>query len=86
MDARTIANQALVLDLLEWLAGGDRPYAEVMDAWRTSCPRLTIWEDACDLRFVARGATGLVRLTDDGRAFLRAGRPSCAEMGAETVR
>jgi hypothetical protein len=44
----------LVFDLLEWLAISPRPYAEVMDAWRTSCPRLTIWEDAVDLGFVVR--------------------------------
>jgi hypothetical protein len=38
----------LILDLLEWLASGKRAYEEVMDAWRTSCPRLTVWEDAND--------------------------------------
>jgi D-3-phosphoglycerate dehydrogenase len=42
--------EALVLDLLEWVAPAPRPYAEVMDAWRTSCPRLAVWEEA-----VARG-------------------------------
>ena len=36
----------LILDFLEWIGGGPRPYAEVMEAWRTSCPRLTVWEDA----------------------------------------
>ena len=36
----------LILDFLEWVAARPRPYAEVMDAWRTSCPRLTVWEDA----------------------------------------
>ena len=34
--------EALILDLLEWLANGERTYEEVMDAWRTSCPRLTV--------------------------------------------
>lgn len=33
---------ALILDLLEWLGPGARPYSEVLDAWRTSCPRLPI--------------------------------------------
>jgi D-3-phosphoglycerate dehydrogenase / 2-oxoglutarate reductase len=37
---------ALVLDLLEWIGPGARPYAEVMEAWRTSCPRLPVWEEA----------------------------------------
>jgi hypothetical protein len=31
---------------LAWIADGGRSYGEVMDAWRTSCPRLSIWEDA----------------------------------------
>jgi hypothetical protein len=38
--------EALIADLLAWLAAGERSYEEVIDAWRTSCPRLTVWEDA----------------------------------------
>ena len=37
---------ALVIDLLEWIGPGARPYAEVIDVWRTSCPRLPVWEEA----------------------------------------
>lgn len=37
---------ALVLDLLEWIGRGERPYRDVMEAWRTSCPRLPVWETA----------------------------------------
>jgi len=37
---------ALVMDLLEWIGPRGRPYAEVIDAWRTSCPRLPVWEEA----------------------------------------
>jgi D-3-phosphoglycerate dehydrogenase len=37
--------EPLIGDLLEWVGTG-RPYAEVMDAWRTSCPRLPVWEEA----------------------------------------
>ncbi len=51
----------LILDLLEWLAASPRSYPEVMDAWRTSCPRLTVWEDAVD--------AGLVRCTQEGKAL-----------------
>ena len=36
----------LILDLLEWIGPGHRAYTEMMDAWRTSCPRLPVWEDA----------------------------------------
>ena len=38
--------QALVLDLIEWVGPRPRPYAEVIEAWRTSCPRLPVWEEA----------------------------------------
>lgn len=34
--------------LLEWIAAQPRTYAEVMDAWRSTCPKLTIWEDVLD--------------------------------------
>ena len=45
--------EPLILDLLEWLAKSERTYEEVMDAWRTSCPRLTVWEDANDRGLIA---------------------------------
>jgi hypothetical protein len=66
----------LTIDFLAWLAGGPRPYGEVMEAWRTSCPRLPVWEDAIDHGLVARthrvGETPLVELTARGRALLAA--------------
>ncbi|HEY5553180.1 MAG TPA: hypothetical protein VIK52_14905 [Opitutaceae bacterium] len=39
-------NTALTIQLLEWIVSEPRTYAETLDAWRTSCPRLSIWEDA----------------------------------------
>ena len=45
---------ALVLDLLEWIGAAPRPYDEVLDAWRTSCPRLPVWEEANERGFVLR--------------------------------
>ncbi|HEU4378271.1 MAG TPA: hypothetical protein VFR73_06820 [Hyphomicrobiaceae bacterium] len=64
----------LILDLVEWVARQPRAYADVMDAWRTSCPRLTVWEDAVDRGFVARqradGAAISVVATPAGRQFL----------------
>ncbi len=69
-------HKALILDLLEWLAEGPRPYQEVMGAWRTSCPRLTIWEDTVDAGFVriesGDNSTQLVWLTTRGFEFLQA--------------
>jgi hypothetical protein len=65
----------LILDLLEWIAREPRSHADVIDAWRTSCPRLTVWEDAVDRGFAVRehghGRDVLIRLTADGREFLR---------------
>lgn len=66
---------ALVLDLVEWVAKQPRPYAEVMEAWRTSCPRLTIFEDAVDGGLIesrtAPGGGVLVAVTAAGTAALR---------------
>src|SRR5262249_47614012 len=39
---------ALTLELLNWVAERPRTYGETMTAWRTSCPRMPIWEDARD--------------------------------------
>jgi D-3-phosphoglycerate dehydrogenase len=73
---------ALILDLLEWLDHSPRPYAEVMDAWRTSCPRLPVWEDANDRGLVERqrvaGSGELVTVSPKGRAYLREGRSAAA--------
>jgi hypothetical protein len=66
---------ALVIDLLEWLAARERSYEEVMDAWRTSCPRLPIWEDANDLGLVTRqeiNGRNTVHVSPSGRALLDA--------------
>jgi len=65
--------EALVLDLLEWLAKGERSYEEVMEAWRTSCPKLPVWEDANDRGLVAREDSNgrcIVRITASGFALL----------------
>ena len=45
---------ALILDLLDWIGPQSRPYAEVMDAWRTSCPRLPVWEEANARGYIIR--------------------------------
>lgn len=48
----------LIAQFLAWLDERPRSYAETMEAWRTSCPRLSVWEDA--------SLAGLVRLEDGG--------------------
>lgn len=66
-------NRSLVLDLVECIADAPRPYDELMAAWRTSCPRLPIWEDATDAGFIVRVGE-MVTATPAGRAFLLAER------------
>ena len=69
----------LILDLLEWIGPGQRPYAETMEAWRTSCPRLPVWEDATDLGLIERrrepGHVAVVSVSASGAAHLRRHRP-----------
>jgi D-3-phosphoglycerate dehydrogenase len=71
--------EPLILDLLEWLGSAPRPYDEVMSAWRTSCPRLPVWEEANERGFIQRrrttGPAVLVALSTLGRAHLRCHRP-----------
>jgi hypothetical protein len=62
------ASDALTIQMLAWLAERPRTYEETMEAWRTSCPRLSIWEDACCKELVKGGST--ITLTDRGRAML----------------
>jgi hypothetical protein len=65
--------ESLILDLLDWLAARDRTYEEVMDAWRTSCPKLPVWEDANDRGLVAKEMVNggrVVRVTPAGLALL----------------
>jgi hypothetical protein len=66
----------LVLDFVEWIARAPRAYSEVVATWRTSCPRLPIWEDAADAGYVARdtiaGFGMVVTVTEEGEKLLRA--------------
>ena len=78
-DVTATITAPLILDFLEWLTQEPRPYAEVMEFWRTSCPRLTVWEDAVDRGLVVRRRTderpAVVEVTPLGhRALDRAGR------------
>ena len=65
---------SLILDLLAWIGDEPRPYAEVMEAWRTSCPRLPVWEEARERGLVSRrrvpGAQSVVALSAAGAEYL----------------
>jgi D-3-phosphoglycerate dehydrogenase len=74
--------EALILDLLEWLGPRPRPYAEVIEAWRTSCPRLAVWEEADARGLLTReyqdGLGSVVSASMAGREYLashRRGQP-----------
>ena len=65
----------LIDDLIDWVDRKPRTYAEAIDAWRTSCPRLPVWEEAFDRGLVSRtlvGGTPHIVLTDAGKAALPA--------------
>jgi hypothetical protein len=71
--------EALIADLLEWLAAGERTYQQVMEAWRTSCPKLPVWEDANDRGLVtSRRVDGrtLIGVSPSGQVWLQQRRPS----------
>ena len=71
MSGSTVEN--LILNLLEWLADSERSYEDVISAWRTSCPRLPVWEDANDrglVTVVEVNGRCVVRITRLGLALL----------------
>jgi hypothetical protein len=74
-----MADAALTHDLLAWIAERPRTYADTMEAWKTHCPRLSIWEDAL-LDGLLSVRAGRVGLTPAGEAAL-GGRGSLAATG-----
>ena len=76
VDARPLVVSRPILELLAWVDERPRTYAETMDAWRSNCPRLSVWEDALadDLVEVVRRADAsgsTVVLTARGLDVLR---------------
>jgi len=75
-----MSDVAAMKELLDWVAERPRSYAETIDAWRSSCPRLTVWEDAIVEGLVeVRG--GRVRLARRGHAARAGGAPASAADG-----
>ncbi|HEY1524073.1 MAG TPA: hypothetical protein VGF70_13760 [Solirubrobacteraceae bacterium] len=78
MGAPATTVDALVLDLLEWIGPERRPYADTLEAWRTSCPRLPVWEEATDRGFITRrhepGLGSFVSISEAGATHLRTHR------------
>ena len=53
------------VQLLGWLGERERTYAETVDVWRSSCPRLMVWEDA-----LADGLVQVVRSNGEARVVI----------------
>ena len=71
-----MSSSALMIELLAWVQARPRTFSEAMEAWRTSCPRMPIWEDAVmggllEIQAADSGRGGpTVKLTETGRALL----------------
>ena len=66
--------EMLTLQLLEWMTERPRRYAEAVATWQTTCPRLSVWEDACiDGLVDCDQTTRIVSVSAKGRALHRAG-------------
>ena len=65
---------ALILDLLEWIGPNARPYQEVIESWRTSCPKLPVWEEAHARGFIehhhSHGSTAMISVSPLGAKHL----------------
>ena len=76
MASAELPTDHLTRQFLAWVAEAPRTYAQTMEAWRTSCPRMTIWEDAVRDGLVrlanGHGAMGAapVVLTERGKTLL----------------
>lgn len=72
------AAEMLTDQFLEWVAERERTRLDVMEAWRSSCPRLSIWEDAI--------INGLVRIRPDSTVveLTAAGQRRLADAAAKT--
>ena len=68
---------ALILQFLAWVAEAPRTYGAAMEAWRSTCPRLSIWEDAV--------AAGLVALDNSGRRPMKEARVVLTARGRATL-
>lgn len=65
----------LTLELLEWISRHSATYAELMEVWRSNCPRHSTWEDAVIAGFVAV-VNDKITLTPRGRQMLNGVRES----------
>lgn len=65
--------EPLVRDLVVWCAASPRSYVDALEAWRTSCPRLMVWEEAVERGLVeTRVVNGglVVHVTESGHELI----------------
>src|SRR5258708_2126126 len=81
MEGRAMASEAklLIVQFLEWLGARPRRYAEVRDAWASTCPLNCAFEDAIADELVEHTADGHIVLTARGRSLLSASGTRCEE-------
>lgn len=79
---------ALVLELLDSINSG-RPYSEVIEVGKTSCPRLPVWEEANARGYVEQhfepGQRSMITLSPNGREVLQRARRASASVRASGV-
>ena len=66
----------LTVQFLEWLAARPRRYADVREAWSSTCPLNCAWEDAVADGLVRHCPDGLIVLSERGRARLDNSAPA----------
>jgi hypothetical protein len=68
------APSLIMVQFLAWVADRPRTYGEAMEAWRSTCPRLSVWEDATidGLIRIENDTARAVTLTERGTAVLEA--------------
>jgi hypothetical protein len=70
---------ALTIQFLTWATSRPRTRPDVMDAWRSTCPMNSIWEDAVIDGLVSLDPAGNVIVTSLGRAALERAAHSGSE-------
>jgi hypothetical protein len=70
-----LSRDLLMIEFLSWLSTRRRTYSEAMNAWQSTCPRHTIWEDAIIDGYIAINRQEMlqdpeVALTASGLALL----------------
>ena len=76
----------IMIQFLTWVADRPRDYAQTMEAWRSSCPRLSVWEDAIieGLIRIENNGSRSIRLTSRGAALLEQTQQERAAAAAAT--